>query len=95
MAILKVNVGTTATLVQGSVEREWVILQNLSDTDIYLSLDGSSDVTGAAGAKPGVRLSANGGMLSGGEGEFNIFYNNPIYAIHEGTGNKVLTLQHV
>lgn len=94
MPILKVNVGTSPTLVQTATEREWLIMQNLSDTDIYLSMDGSSDVSGAAGAKPGVRISANGGMISGGEGEFNIYFNNPIYAVHEGTGNKVLTLQH-
>lgn len=94
MPILKVNVGTSATLVQGSQDRKWAILQNLSDTDIFVSLDGSSDVTGSAGAKPGLKLSANGGTAAGGEGEYNINFSGPIYAVHEGAGNKVLTLQY-
>lgn len=95
MPILKINVTTAATLVQASQDRKWSILQNLSDTDIYVALDGSSDVTGAAGAKPGIKLSAQGGIAAGGEGEFNINFSGPIYAIHEGTGSKVLTLQYV
>lgn len=95
MPIIKASVGTTATLVQGSIDREWFILQNLSDTDIFVSLEGTSAVTGAAGASPGYRLAANGGTLTGGEGEFNLNNNGPIYAIHEGTGSKTLVLQHI
>lgn len=91
--ISKHAIGTTATLVRSAEERRWIIIQNLSDTDVFLALDGSTDVTIASGLKPGVRIAANGGNLSVGESQRDTTTNFPIYAIHGGTGTKDISFQ--
>jgi hypothetical protein len=95
MPIIKTAVGTTATLVQAATDRKWFILQNQSDTDIYVSFEGTTGVTTDAGANPGIEIMANGGSLATGEGEFNPNLNASIYAIHGGTGTKNLVLHHI
>lgn len=94
--ITKVNVTTSATAIITATDgaspsrkkNRNVIIQNQSDTDIYVALDGSSNVTGSAGIRPGIKLTA-GAILSG---DFSSFES--AYAIHEGTGNKVLTVHY-
>lgn len=90
--IAKVNVGTTATLVQAAKGRCAVALQNQSDTDIYVALEGSSDLTTDAGAKPGLKIAAGGSLTMLGGDSFGAGLGGAIYAIHGGAGNKVLVL---
>lgn len=94
--ISKVNVTTSATAIitasdGASLSRKKnknIIIQNQSDADIYVALDGSSNVTGSAGIKPGIKLAA-GGILTG---DFSSFES--AYAIHESTGNKVMVVHY-
>jgi hypothetical protein len=76
------SVTTTASAaVPGRQGRNGLVLQNLSDTDLYVAP--ASDVSAANGYK----LTANGGSLNltGGGGLVGAFY-----AIHGGAGSKDL-----
>lgn len=91
--ITKVNVTTSATLVSDARERSWLMVQNQSDTTVFLSFDGSADVTIDSGAKPGIKLAPNETITSDdAAGRFS-GNNFPIYAIHGGAGNKVVVIQ--
>jgi len=72
------------------------MLQNLSDTDIYIRFTGSA-VTVEDGANAGLKLHANGGMISlpdlPSDSRFGSIQNendNAVYAIHAGSGTKTL-----
>ena len=90
--IAKVNVGTNVTLVQAAQGRGAIALQNQSDTDIFVALDGSTDVSIDSGSKPGIKI-APGATLTMHQGEaFAPALSKAIYAIHGGSGSKVLVL---
>jgi len=82
-----VAVQTTPTLAAAAdKQRDWIILQNTSDSVIYLDVtgDGSSPVTSSNGLK----LAAGSLVtLTGGPA------NNAITAIHADTGDKSLVVQ--
>lgn len=79
-----VNVGTSSTLVEAADEgRDYLLLVNDSDTTIYLARGA------AAVAHSGIRLSAPGGSYEMSRALGNL-YRGAIYAIHAGTGDKVL-----
>lgn len=65
--------------------RQGVILQNLSDTDIYISTQAA--VTVADGANAGLKLAAAGGMMAVSNLPSS---SSPFYGIHAGTGTKQL-----
>jgi hypothetical protein len=91
--ITKIAVATTATLVDAASERQWLMIQNQSDTAIFLSFDGTAAVTTDAGASPGIRLSPWDTIMSTDiSGRFT-GNNYAIYAIHGGTGTKNLVIQ--
>jgi hypothetical protein len=91
--ITKIAVATTATLVDAATERQWLMIQNQSDTPIFLSFDGTTAVTTDAGASPGIRISPWETIMSTDiSGRFT-GNNFPIYAIHGGTGTKNLVIQ--
>lgn len=91
--ITKIAVATTATLVDAATERQWLMIQNQSDTPIFLSFDGTAAVTTDAGATPGIRLAPWDTIMSTDiSGRFS-GNNFPIYAIHGGTGTKNLVIQ--
>jgi hypothetical protein len=91
--ITKIAVATTATLVDAATERQWLMIQNQSDTPIFLSFDGTAAVTTDAGASPGIRLAPWDTIMSTDiSGRFT-GNNYAIYAIHGGTGNKNLVIQ--
>ena len=93
--ISKIAVATTATLVSDSRERNWLMIQNQSDTPIFLSFDGTTAVTTDAGASPGIRISPWETIMSTDiSGRFT-GNNFPIYAIHGGTGTKNLVIQEI
>jgi hypothetical protein len=91
--ITKIAVATTATLVDAASERQWLMIQNQSDTPIFLSFDGTAALTTDAGASPGIRLSPWDTIMSTDiSGRFT-GNNYAIYAIHGGTGTKNLVIQ--
>ena len=93
--ITKIAVATTATLVDAATERQWLMIQNQSDTAIFLSFDGTATVTIDTGATPGIRLAPYDTIMSTDiSGRFT-GNNFPIYAIHGGTGTKNLVVQKV
>ena len=93
--ITKIAVATTATLVDAASERQWLMIQNQSDTAIFLSFDGTATVTTDSGATPGIRLAPYDTIMSTDiSGRFT-GNNFPIYAIHGGTGTKNLVVQEV
>lgn len=90
--ITKIAVATTATLVDAATERQWLMIQNQSDTAIFLSFDGTATVTTDTGATPGIRLAPYDTIMSTDiSGRFT-GNNFPIYAIHGGTGTKNLAV---
>jgi hypothetical protein len=79
---LSVDIGTSSTPVLGARpgSRRMLILDNVSDTDIYVSLDGQS-----ATLTRGIRISSNGSLL------LDItLTGQSISAVHGGTGTKRL-----
>jgi hypothetical protein len=91
--ITKIAVATTATLVDAATERQWLMIQNQSDTPIFLSFDGTAAVTTDSGASPGIRLAPWDTIMSTDiSGRFT-GNNYAIYAIHGGTGTKNLVIQ--
>ena len=93
--ITKIAVATTATLVDAATERQWLMIQNQSDTAIFLSFDGTATVTTDSGATPGIRLAPYDTIMSTDiSGRFS-GNNFAIYAIHGGTGTKNLVVQKV
>lgn len=90
--ISKIAVATTATLVSAAKERQWLMVQNQSDTPIFLSFDGTAGVTIDTGAAPGIRLAPYESIMSTDvAGRFS-GNNFAIYAIHGGTGTKNLAV---
>lgn len=84
-----VNIATTPTEVLSRASRNAVVLQNLSDTDMFVAARGN--LTAAAGDNSGLRIKADGGTLSltdlAGNGSVA---DAAIYAVHAGTGTKEL-----
>jgi hypothetical protein len=81
------NVTTSAAVVVPANDgRNGVILQNISDTDVFV---GASSVTAAFGANAGLRIAANGGSLSLSRsfpGDRAIC--GALFCVHAGSGNK-------
>lgn len=90
--ISKINVGSTATLVSAAKERNWLMLQNQSDVAVFLSFEGSADLTTDSGAKPGIRLAPNETITSDDAAGRFTGNNLSIYAIHGSAGDKVVVL---
>lgn len=86
--IAAINVTTASTeVLAANVKRVGVLLQNTSDTTIYIKMDGSdTDVTTANG----FALLPNE-SLSFSTQVHQVF--GPITAIHGSSGNKVLRVQ--
>lgn len=87
--ISSVNCTTSASqIVAANANRKLLIIQNVSDTDVYLKFDASSDEVTVAN---GLRLAAGDPpfVVSCDRGEFV----NAVRGIHGGTGNKDLRIQ--
>jgi hypothetical protein len=95
--ITKINVTTSATLVSAARKRRFFALQNQSDVDIFVAFTPDADeVTGAAGAKPGLKLEPGEPLLFGENSSMLRYANDHgIHAIHEGSGDKVLVLHEI
>lgn len=93
----KVNVTTSATLVSAARQRQFIAIQNQSDTDIFIAWDATaSTVTLDSGAAPGFKLPAGGSLILSTELRHPVLaFSNAIHAIHGGTGNKALSIQEI
>ncbi len=84
MALSAVNVATTVTTIAAANwNRRLLMIQNVSDTDIYLKMDSSATVLTTSN---GIKLPAGGTplVITCNPGEFD----NKIEGIHGGAGNK-------
>lgn len=92
-----VAAGATATKIAESNWRHWFVVQNLSDTDLWLALDGSTDVTTDAGAKPGIKLAAGARLGSGDLGLHEAVpgFRGPFFAVHAGGVAKNVCVHEV
>lgn len=84
MALSAVNVTTSATTIAAAnYGRRLLMIQNVSDTDIYLKLDSSAT---ALTTSNGIKLPAGGTplVITCKPGEFT----NLVQGIHGGSGNK-------
>jgi threonine dehydratase len=95
MPITKKSIADTATEVGTQKFRPWLI-QNVSDTDILVSVDGTAAVTLAAGDSPGILLKASGavGSILTSEMIGGPKAGKKIYAIHASTGNSKTLVFH-
>lgn len=84
-----VTITTAPTLVLPAGNRSVSVLQNLSDTDIFVG--DSPNVTVADGPHSGIRVRAGGGTLTltGLPGNPGL-PGSPLYAVHAGSGGKPL-----
>jgi hypothetical protein len=89
--------GSTATKIAEASWRHWFVIQNLSDTDLWIALDGSADVTTDAGAKPGLKLAAGARLGSGdlGLNEARTDFRGPFFAVHAGGAAKSVVVHEV
>jgi len=88
--ITAVNVTTDPThIADYDSERSWIMVQNVSDTDIYLKLNGSSAALTTAN---GIRLEP-GEILTMDNSQGSKIATNYIQAIHSGSGNKEVRVQ--
>lgn len=92
--ISKVSVTTTATLCLAATNKLWMILQNQSDTDIYLAFEGTSAVTTDVGASPGIKLAAGASIAFTDDYHRGAPLTDAIYAIHGSTGTKALVIHY-
>jgi len=87
MSIAAVNATTSETvIIANGYKRKLMIIQNVSDTDIYLKMDESATALTTAN---GYKLTSGSTLLLTMEwGEFS----QDIKAIHGGAGNKELRI---
>lgn len=93
----KVAVTNVPTVVSPARQRKWFIVQNQSDTEIYISFAAdAASLTPASGNNPGLKLKPDS-MLSFDDiasADFSARRVNDavIYAIHDGSGDKNLII---
>lgn len=97
MPITKLSITTSAAKILDAGTRDWLIIQNQSDTDWYLAFDGveASSVTVAAGLKPGILVKAGTSFIGGRNGLYGKQIDNEFWAIHGGSGSKSGTAHYV
>lgn len=76
--------GVSQIAVANNFNRSYLLVQNDSDTVIYLALNAP------AVAGRGIRLNANGGSY---EVNYTNLFTGPVYAIHGGAGSKNVCIQ--
>jgi len=92
--ITKVAVATTATLCLAAVNKRWMMIQNQSDTDIYVAFDGTTAVTLDSGASPGMKLAAGASIAITDDHHRGAPLADAVYAIHGSTGTKSLVIHY-
>lgn len=83
------SITTAATQIVPATGRNGLFIQNLSDTDIFVA--NFAAVTATAGANAGLRVAANGGVLTIGRLDGGLMAPcTGWWGIHAGTGTKEL-----
>jgi hypothetical protein len=83
----KKTVGAAASKILDAGYRRWVLLANLGSATVFVAWDGSNDVTGSAGNKPGYPLYAGTAISQQGGAEKGA-PDPAVYAITDsGTSN--------
>lgn len=81
---------TSAQVIAADSARKTLILQNNSDTDIYVRF-GAGNTVADSDASAGTKLAANGGSMTLNRvGSVAGIEAEPVNAIHFGTGTKKL-----
>lgn len=62
-------------------------VQNLSSVDMYLAVDGSTNVTTSTGAYPGIKIAASSSWQAEKSFILDSSVARPVYAIFDGTGS--------
>jgi hypothetical protein len=86
-----INITTSATLIAAGGNRDFLHIYNNSDVIIYIGYDGGG---AAVTTSLGVPLPPNDTLQLNNDGFRNIF-NDAVYAIHGGSGNKEVRVQGV
>lgn len=82
-----VSITTAATPIVPATGRNGLFIQNLSDTDVFVA--NFAAVTAGAGANAGLRVAANGGVLTIGRLDGGLMAPcSGWWGIHAGTGAK-------
>ena len=86
------DVATAGTLVAANnTLRKYCAFTNTSDTPIYLALYQNAAGTNTAAVGSGIYLAAEGGSFE--LNNVNMYYYE-VWAIHDGTGTKRLSVQN-
>jgi hypothetical protein len=81
MALSKVTIGTSATLVLAEGERKGFIVSNLSANTVYLSVSGDPLPTLPSGVRPGVPLFPGERYITTQEDRRSVVSNQAVYGI--------------
>lgn len=89
----RVTVTTSSTLILAEAERKMITVTNLSaSTTVWITFNGESVVTGAAGANPGIPLRPGDTWLASEEDRRSTVPNQAVYGITEsGTADVGFT----
>lgn len=85
----KVTVSTTPVLVSAAAERKLIAVTNLSDAvTVWITFNGESTVTGAAGANPGIPILPGAIFIAYEDHRRSTVTNQAVWAVTEsGTAN--------
>lgn len=80
----KVTVGTTPVLVHAESERKLITITNLSaSVTVWITFNGESTVTGAAGSNPGIPILPGATFIAFEEGRRSTVTNQAVWAVTE------------
>lgn len=80
------NVTTESTeIVAGNHGRQWLVVVNASDTNMWIAVDADAILN------KGILLTPGGVLVISRKGD--MFSNGPVNGIHGGSGNKLATAQ--
>lgn len=80
----KVTVTTTPTLVRAESERKLITITNLSaSVTVWITFNGESTVTGAAGANPGMPILPGATFIAVEEDRRSTITNQAVWAVTE------------
>lgn len=92
----KYAVTTSSSVALVAVQKSYLCIENLSDTDVRVRLDEGSDaVTLPAGSTPGIGMKAAGGKIVLSTDRINDpALANAIRVIHGGSGTKDISITY-
>lgn len=95
--IIRTNIptGTTAVRVLPETLRQWLVLRcpATNTVSIYVSLEGSTNVTTDTGSFPGIPIAPGNMLIWTGAEEGREANDAAIYAVHGSAGTELLIIQ--